>query len=236
MVRVILGRRGSGKTRLARMLLAEENPKWLAVIDPLNEHEMLSPVQAREKTDWIVRLQTETWPVRIVPTNEAEYRLALAALACRSSWHLFIDEVDMYEDARSSEQLGIILNYGRHYQQDVTLLARRPAAMPRLATSQADELWIFSMWEPRDVKYVQDYSQVDAADIPASQVWCVRADDIRNPDRYEYDRAALTLEPVNGGGDATRLDTGSSDASVEDASREEVSSEDVPQQADDADS
>ncbi len=216
MVRVILGRRGSGKSRLARLLLSRNPPPWLAILDPLNEHETLSPTQGTG--DWIPRLMAETWPVRIVPTTVEEYRLALAALASRNSWHLFLEEVDMYEGPIASVQLAIILNYGRHYQQDITLLARRPAAMPRLATSQADELWIFSMWEPRDVRYIESFSGVDARGIPETEVWLLRAEAFGRPERFAYDRGALTLRAVNGRGhDLTRMDSRSSSGGLEDA-------------------
>lgn len=206
MNRVILGRKGSGKSRLARLLLSLDPPKWLAIIDPLNEHWTLSPSQGGQ--DWIPRLQAERWPVRIHPRNQAEYRLALAALAARNDWHLFNDEVDRWENAVASDELAEIIDYGRHRGQSSTFVARRPAAMPRLATSQADELWIFTMWEPLDCKYVRDYAGIHAKSIPVEEVWRVRTEALWAPERYTYDRAALTLRPVNGGGNAAVSLTG----------------------------
>ena len=193
MIRAILGRRGSGKSRLARALLTAHPPERLAIIDPLAEHARLINQPEGMPPDWIPLAQQGVWPLRICPQTEEEYLLALAALAARPNHHLLLEECDMWEGPIASPELGRMVNYGRHAEQDLTAIARRPAAMPRIITSQADELWIFHMREPRDVAYVESYCGIDARDIPRKEVWLSRADSPDDMEVFSFDRATYAL-------------------------------------------
>lgn len=69
---------------------------------------------------------------------------------------LVIDEVDkICSPDYLSEQLRLIINYGRHDRINLFTSARRPADVARALTSNADEVITFRVEEPNDLDYLK---------------------------------------------------------------------------------
>jgi hypothetical protein len=71
---------------------------------------------------------------------------------------LVLDETQLF--MRGSWVPPIVERIGstaRHYLVDVFFATRRPAEMPRIATSQANQLYSFAVTEKRDLQYLQSF-------------------------------------------------------------------------------
>jgi len=197
-VTVILGRRGAGKTRLAHAILCRESPDRLVVIDTIAEHQSLAPRCPKWRAILRMNPPGTTNPLRlgILPQNEQEFELACGAIWARENLVCLIDELDWWVPTPAHacpDALRSIVRYGRHYGQRLIAIARRPAAMPREITSQAD-LWIFPAAEPRDVAYIRQWADFDASALPDGQVAYCRAG--QSPLTFNFDVAALEISPA----------------------------------------
>ena len=163
MISVVLGRRGCGKTTLIRGYVASK-PRLL-IFDTLAEYgssgrtfstiePMISFVESRQYLQFRAVYQ----PIDSRDLEEAFsdfMRLCWIVGDCT----IVIDEIDQVSSAVSvSPELARNLRYGRHRKLFVIAASRRAAEVPRLITSQADELISFNQTEPRDVKYIEDYA------------------------------------------------------------------------------
>jgi hypothetical protein len=78
--------------------------------------------------------------------------VAAHAVACGSGFTIVIDEVDRYN---SSKELKDLIHYSRWAKAHIVCNTRRYADMPRLITSQADQLYFFQTHEPADLEYLR---------------------------------------------------------------------------------
>lgn len=160
-IHAILGHKGSGKSRLARAIIAPS--KKLVVIDTLGEHAALAERVTVEQLTTALAAKPEAYRFSIRPVDYSEVEWMERVAAARPGCCIFIDEIDFwYTDCRAviGPGLNALVRYGRHYDQSVVAVARRPADMSRTVTSQAT-LWCFPMMEPRDRAYVQQFSSLD---------------------------------------------------------------------------
>lgn len=160
-VHAILGLRGYGKSRLFRALCADETR--LIVVDTLGEHDALGQVVDTSSLQYLLGQDPESFRYVHRPLGYEEVEWIERVAASRQRCALSIDEVDMwYTDSRApvGEGLRAMVMYGRHYEQSVIAVARRPFNMSRDLTSQAD-LWCFPMREPRDRDYVRSVTAFD---------------------------------------------------------------------------
>lgn len=160
-VHAILGLRGYGKSRLFRALCADETR--LIVIDTLGEHDALGDIVDIPQMQARLSNTPETFRLVFRPVEYEETEWCERLAAARPRCCLAVDEIDMwYPDSRAPVGTGLrsLVMYGRHYEQTLVCVARRPFNMARDITSQAD-LWCFPMREPRDRQYVKDVSGYD---------------------------------------------------------------------------
>jgi hypothetical protein len=94
-----------------------------------------------------------------VPRTEIEYFdvVCMAALL-KTDVMLVVDEMDMYD---KSSYLPKIIHYSAHMHIDLICNTRRYVNMPRLVTSQSDEICIFRTNEPRDVMYFKEFAEIN---------------------------------------------------------------------------
>lgn len=164
-VHAILGHRGSGKSRLARAIIAPS--RNLLIVDTLGEHGNLAPRVTVEQLASALAANPEAYRYGVLPPNLETVDWLERVAAARPGCCLFIDEIDYwYTDSRAvvGDGLAALVRYGRHYEQSVVAVARRPADLSRTVTSQAT-LWCFPMREPRDRAYVAQFANIDPGEL-----------------------------------------------------------------------
>jgi len=157
-VACIFGRRGSGKSTLARTLVApctrlilfntlgEEahNEIGLVFREP---QALFDYVQEAPQFRAIADFQDDTlfpWTID----------LAMAVGSCT----LLVDEIDRHCSPVSvPDELNSCVRYGRHKSVSLLTISRRPADVPRIVSSQAEDIFVFRINEPRDVSYLKQY-------------------------------------------------------------------------------
>lgn len=168
-VHAILGYRGSGKSRLARAIVAPA--RRLIVVDTLGEHGGLGTPTNPDGLSRALACGPEAYRYVVRPDNYDTVEWIERVAAARPGCCLFVDEIDYwYTDARAVPGDGLLslTRYGRHYEQSLVAIARRPADMNRAVTSQGT-LWCFPMREPRDRTYVAQFADLDPADLALVQ-------------------------------------------------------------------
>lgn len=164
-VHAILGHRGSGKSKLARAVLAPCHK--LIVIDTLGEHGDLGVVTTVDGIAEALRHEPEAYRFVLRPMEYETVEWLERVAAARPGCTLFVDEIDnWYPDYRATVGKGLasLAQYGRHYNQGLVAVARRPASMSHTVLSQAS-LWCFAMHSPPDRKRVMEYRAPDPIDL-----------------------------------------------------------------------
>lgn len=169
-VHAILGVRGHGKSRLARALVCA-CPRLLCV-DTLGEHSTIGRrVTPEELAAAVTRnprgFRLALWPRGDHDSAYAEVEWLECIAASRHDVCLFVDEIDRwYPGARAPLGEGIfsIVQYGRHYNQSLVAVARRPAQMSKDIMSQGT-LWILPMRGHHDCKAVMDTCSFDPREL-----------------------------------------------------------------------
>ncbi|MBT9131216.1 MAG: hypothetical protein DDT42_01737 [candidate division WS2 bacterium] len=150
---VIFGRKGQGKTTLAKNLLKKATR--LIIIDPMaqcsGEGEPISSLDS-----FLTEITKPQF--RIVYTStELDYeieKLLKMIFTIGNCW-LLIDEIDFFcSPAYISEDLQKIVKYGRIRRINLVFTSRRPFEVHRLVTSQASDFYVFNIIEPRDIEYL----------------------------------------------------------------------------------
>ena len=152
---VIFGKRGSGKTTLAKRLILGRNR--LFIFDTLREYEVgLVTNDLDEVMERLVDREHKIFRISYSPEiNEKEaFDYICQLLYTMKDITFLIEEIDNYCSAMTSpEMLSKIIRYGRHQNISLITTARRTADVPRILTAMATEFCIFSHHEPRDLDY-----------------------------------------------------------------------------------
>jgi AAA+ ATPase superfamily predicted ATPase len=157
MITTVLGRRGCGKTTIIKEKI--ENISRLVILDTLAEFDngdiISDPI---EFINELSRLKDGYFQIVFRPF-EIEPLKAFDIVA-KSSWIVgdmlsVIDEIDLIASPISIPfELSRNLRYGRHRGLSMIAASRRAAEIPRLLTSQSDEIISFNQSEPRDIQYL----------------------------------------------------------------------------------
>jgi len=168
MISVVLGRRGCGKTTLIKGVIASR-PRLL-VFDTLAEYgrsgkvfRSIPPLIDYVEANAYGQFRAVYQPVETqdLETDFSDF-MRLAWIAGANT--IVVDEIDQVSSPSSvPDQLARNLRYGRHRKMFVIAASRRAADVPRLITSQADELYTFNQTEPRDIQYIAEFAGKDFA-------------------------------------------------------------------------
>lgn len=155
---VIIGKRGSGKSYLARKLI-EREPRLL-IFDTMSEYNEGVMFETEElqqfKAFWkhVYRRPFRLIYRPLMPEKEIEVIAELVFLLGNMTF--VVEEVDCYcTPYQISDAFAHIIQRGRHKNITLIGVTQRPYGIHRLLTSQAKELYIFSTSEPRDRDYLK---------------------------------------------------------------------------------
>jgi hypothetical protein len=195
----IFGRKGSGKSFLAKEIAKEE--RRVIAIDSLGEYDEMqvftgyeecikAMVAAEHLTDFKLALRTYS----------LEEDLELMDLVFKMTHlTLIVEETSRYVSPASLPQsLEQLVRYGRHSAINQVYLARRPSEIHRDLTAQSDVIVSFVQHERRDVEYLRSFMGDAANGVSGLKTYAglVYGEDIKMP----WPIVSLKyLGPLNGG-------------------------------------
>lgn len=178
---VILGRKGSGKTYLARRIMADKrrlivfDPKWqlsdlgLVIHNPID---LISYIKANHSGSFRVVYQPDV----DIQEEGALFRDFQDVVACAyytKNLYLFLDEIYLYTSrTKRGNVLENIINSGRHDQISIVATTIRHTDTSRNLTAQADMLIAFQIQEPSDIEYLKTYFGPLAEKLPTLPARC----------------------------------------------------------------
>lgn len=159
---LILGKRGSGKSHLAKTLLQQS--KRFLVFDTLCEYkDGVIFENIKDLSDFWAEHIEKDFRLIYQPLNPVQEFDNICKLVWASGNMSFVvEELDTFCSSQNiSDSFASIIQRGRH--RDITLIgiSQRPYGISRLITSQAKEIYTFIHTEPRDIEYLSMYMGKD---------------------------------------------------------------------------
>lgn len=154
----IFGRKGTGKTTLARHLV--KNVRRVLILDPLREYDggcvIDDPVSLADY--WNAVKEYPDFEIDFRPSSDRDVDAFFnVCYWSRNTW-VFVDEIDrVCSPNRCQHRLRWLFNYGRHRAISLVGLARRPASVHRDFTAACDWLVAHQTSEPRDLQYLSEF-------------------------------------------------------------------------------
>lgn len=182
-IAAIFGKRGSGKTALARFLATGSHPfngikgtppgKRVVIFDPRYQIEFGTVVSDFDEFFEFLYNAGDSFAVNFRPRYPREEFPLLCRYLRDTPFEdtiFLVDEVSMvttpYEIPLEFQD---IIRFGRHNRIAVVMTAQRPIDVNRDLTAQCNHLFIFNQHEPRDVQYFSGFLGEAANVIPTLQ-------------------------------------------------------------------
>lgn len=152
---VLIGRAGSGKSRLMRVLVAS-CPR-LIIVDTMMEH---GGIAQDVDIESLYRITSAPGNFHLAhyPQDKEDFDWMCKQAASLPNTSLAIDEYSMwYPAAQMAPNPGIlaIVRCGRKLKQSLFVITQSPGAITKQITGQS-AVWVFYMDETNDVKYILD--------------------------------------------------------------------------------
>jgi len=157
LIRLVFGKRGSGKSVLARSLIHNQNR--YVIYDTLGEYTAGVTICDLDtlKRFWLKVYQRNFRIVYQPLDPDAEFDAVCELVWECQDMTFLVEEIDQYcQLHRMSPEMKNIVQRGRHRHIELIGVTQRPANIDRLLTSQTKEMYILSMTEPRDIAYFKD--------------------------------------------------------------------------------
>lgn len=153
-VSLIFGKRGCGKTTLAKELIKDK--KRFIIIDKLGEY--TDGVIVSNEIEALNLARQNPKGFKIVIRLQEERKKLFDVLYCITNYCLIVEELSMFCNSHYIDKgLFAIMAYGRHRKIDFIGISQRPSQMNPLIRTQADSVYCFKMVEPVDIKYLNAY-------------------------------------------------------------------------------
>ena len=137
MLLTIVGKRGKGKTTLAKNLLIQSEADQIFVFDYLGEYLALSSERIRVYRENLAEFCEYIW------NNSGGNIRSLAVF----------DEVDLY--GKNNEYISFLYRFGRHKKIEIIAVARRFYDLPVIIRALTDKFYLFQITEERDISYLK---------------------------------------------------------------------------------
>jgi hypothetical protein len=133
-----VGKRGKGKTTLAKSLILQQNENsQVYILDFLGEYHDL-----RRKNLFIFR-ENLYFFCQSVWENSGKRKETLAVF----------DEIDLY--GKNNPYISFLYRFGRHKNIEIIAVARRFYDLPVIVRALTDEFYLFQITEERDLNYLR---------------------------------------------------------------------------------
>lgn len=155
---LIFGKRGSGKSYLAKKLIEKESR--LVIFDTMSEYEngvIFGPENYNEFLNFWLKVYRGRFRLIYRPVKpDAEIERISDLVYNLGGCCFLVEEIDCYCTAyQISDTFASIIQRGRHKNITLIGITQRPYGIHRLLTSQAKEIFIFNTNEPRDREYLR---------------------------------------------------------------------------------
>lgn len=162
-IRCVFGRKGAGKTHYIKYNIIPSVNKKTVICDSLKEYQGVYCSNFQELAKCVLL------PVQVLtyfPEDDEDFYALCTFIYHTYNTHFIIDEIALWVSTHSApEPLMFLFRTARHRQIDITIASQRPADVPRLFTSLADEIIIFQTVENRDVEYLCKYTNLSPEEV-----------------------------------------------------------------------
>lgn len=156
-IRLIFGKRGSGKSVLAEILCRDI--KRLIIYDTLGEYaEGVIIEDLNQLEDVWGKIYKGNFRITYQPVDpEGDFDMVCRMVYGCENMTFLIEELDRFSKPLTlSLPFRNIIQRGRHRNIELIGVTQRPHGVDRLLTSMSKEMYIFNTTEPRDVQYFKD--------------------------------------------------------------------------------
>jgi len=139
MISTIVGKRGKGKTTLAKNLI-QNNPEFthIHILDYLGEYWDL-------KDDRITLVRDNLYGFCQFAWNSSDPKFKTLVI---------FDEIDLY--GKKNQYISFLYRYGRHKNIDIIAIARRFYDLPVIVRFLTEKYYLFQITEKRDLDYIKE--------------------------------------------------------------------------------
>jgi len=169
----ILGRKGSGKTRLSKHIIRAK--KRVLIYDPIGQFSDCGVVINNPmiligylKRNFTRNFRAVYQPPDDISTDIAkEFKHVCEIVHCLEDIYFLVDEVDTYvTSSYCPPYFNNLVQRGRHKRISLVVTTRRHTETTRHLTAQSDILISFSQHEPNDLKYLGTFFGKEAEKLP----------------------------------------------------------------------
>ena len=164
-ISVIFGKKGSGKTTLARELIKKSNSNSIVIWDYLGDYSGMGEI-FKNRGDFINSFTREKKIYILQNFEENQFNDIAKIVYDIGKIFFVVEEVDLICNPHFiTGDFSKMIRYGRHFLIDMLFISRRPQEVNRLVTSQADNCYVFKFIEPRDKIFLKDWAGITSEEL-----------------------------------------------------------------------